>query len=148
MLDPLTAVSLAATVVQFVDFTSKVISKTKELRNATHGASNTFSSIEIVTTDLHTLSEKLASGVQKIAEAGQQSENERALGELSSRCIRLSEKLINRMKDYNAQKGDGGLKVIFKATKAVWSRKELDDLTIELDQFRNQLQLRVFLSFK
>lgn len=121
MLDPLTAVSLATTVVQFVDFTSKVISKTSELRNSAYVNSNEVYSAEVVTSNLVNLSEKLKDGL-RIAEAtGPLLEDDQALENLCNACIGVSEKMLHRLKGLKIQQGDGKWKTMIQAIKTVWS---------------------------
>lgn len=57
MLDPLTALGLASNIIQLVDFTSKLLSKTKDLRF--HGENVDNARLEAITVDLVYLSESL-----------------------------------------------------------------------------------------
>lgn len=57
MLDPLTALGVASNVIQLVDFTSKVSSKTKDLRF--HGKTVENTRLEALTVDIVALSENL-----------------------------------------------------------------------------------------
>jgi uncharacterized protein with von Willebrand factor type A (vWA) domain len=148
MLDPLTAVSLAATVVQFVDFTSKVVSKTVELRNSAYGSSNEVYSAEAVTSNLVNLSEKLKDGLRTAGAKGPLLEDDQALEDLCNACIDVSEKMLHRLKGLKVQQGDGKWKTMIQAIKTVWSQKELDELLTQLERFRSQLQLHVFVKFK
>ena len=59
MLDPFTALSLASGVVQFVDFSSKLISEGQELYKSAEGALTENTELKSVTVDLNHLCEKL-----------------------------------------------------------------------------------------
>lgn len=147
MLDPLTAVSLAGTVVQFVDFTAKIVSKAREFSGAASGHAQGVSSPQILAADLMSLSEKLKGGLQATSNEGL-SDDDQALKEVCNGCIQLSEKMLQRLKSLNVREGDGKFRVMLQASRSVWSQRELDDLANDLARFRGQLQLRVFASFK
>jgi hypothetical protein len=112
MFDPLTAVPLAGTVVQFVEFATTVISKTRELRNTLAASSNAeeISSYASLTKDLQFVSEKLKDGISAIDTNALPSEDNRALEEVCNRCIKTSRK--KRLNSLIVLDGDGGLKII------------------------------------
>lgn len=58
-MDPLSALSLAATLVQLVDFTNKVVSKGYRVYNATDSALSQDVALEYIATDLQDLSARL-----------------------------------------------------------------------------------------
>jgi len=144
MLDPLTAISLAGTIVQFVDFSSKVISKTRELSKSTYGAAEEEYNVEIVTGDLLKLSQDLRDG----RASGSDDKDDQKLEALCDGCISLSEKLIARFQKLKVRPGMGKVHVLGQAIKTVWSRKELDQLIEQLEGYRRQLELHVFVSFR
>lgn len=148
MLDPLTAVSLAATVVQLVDFTAEVVSKTVELRNSAYGSSNEVYSAEAVTRNLVRFSEKLKDGLRNAGARGPLLEDDQALEDLCNACIGVSGEMLHRLEGLKVQQGDGKWKTMIQAIKTVWSQRELEDLSTQLERFRSQLQLHVFVKFK
>jgi hypothetical protein len=52
MLDPLTALSLAGNIVQFVDFSTKLLAKGHELYKSADGTSVGYSELEAIAKDL------------------------------------------------------------------------------------------------
>src|SRR6187402_1695249 len=58
-MDPLSALSLAGTIVQFVDFTSKMLSDSRQLYQSTSGFLDAHEQIELVTADLRSVVAKL-----------------------------------------------------------------------------------------
>ena len=147
MLDPLTAVSLAGTIVQFVDFSSKVVSKTRELSKSASGATEEAYNVELVTRDLLRLSQDLRDGLR--TSAGQSDDkDDQALEALCDGCMFLSEKLLARFEKLKTRQGSGKLHVLQQAIKTVWSRRELDQLVEQLDDYRRQLNLHIFVSFR
>ena len=59
-MDPLTALGLAANIVQFVDFTSKLLSEAHERYKS--GSTADHNDINLLTSDLETLAEDIRSG--------------------------------------------------------------------------------------
>ncbi len=122
MLDPLSAVSLAGNIVQFVDFTAKVISKTREL--SSHSTTQEAYNAEIVVRDLLRLSEQLQIGASA-ASAAPQTDDDKALEDLCSCCIGLSETIIKRLETLKLKEGASKPRAFLHALKAVLSQKEL-----------------------
>lgn len=147
MLDPLTAVSLAGTVVQFVDFTAKIVSKAQEFSSTASGDGQGVSPHQILTADLLSLSEKLKDGLQETSNEGL-SDDDQALKDVCNGCIQLSEKMLRRLKSLHFREGDGTFKVMLQASRSIWSQRELDHLANDLARFRGQLQFRVLASFR
>jgi hypothetical protein len=58
-MDPLSALSLAGTVVQFVDFGCKLLAEGRQIYQSSSGRLNTNEEIELITNDLQTLVKKL-----------------------------------------------------------------------------------------
>jgi hypothetical protein len=59
MLDPLTAVGLAANIVQFLDFTLKLVTETRDIHHSASGHSAKSASLSAIADDLKSLSEGL-----------------------------------------------------------------------------------------
>ena len=146
MLDPLTAIGLASSIVQFVDFSGKVLSKARELSQSRRGS--TTDAYAAVPRDLLQLSEKLRDGLRTARQDESPSESDKALEALCDRCIGVSEKMLARLENLRVGQDDSKWKVVLQAARTVWSKKELDELSDQLDVFRSQLQLRVFVSFR
>jgi hypothetical protein len=147
MLDPLTALSLAGTIVQFVDFSSKIVSKTRELSKSAHGATEEAFNVEIVTRDLLRLSQSLRNWL-RLSGVESDDKDDQDLEALCDGCIYLPEKLLARLRILKVQHGAGKVQVLQQAIKTVWSRRELDQLAEQLDEYRRQLDLHVFVSFR
>jgi molecular chaperone GrpE (heat shock protein) len=147
MLDPLTAISLAGNIVQFVDFTAKVISKTRELARSTHGTTQEAYNAEIVIRDLLKLSEQLKDGA-RAASAVPQTDDDKVLEELCNGCISLSERMLKRLEKLKLGEGAGKRRAFLNALKGVWSQKELEGEEAQLAIYRSQLDFRVLTSFK
>ena len=104
MLDPLTAISLASAIVQFVDFSGKIVSKAREFSQPHNGS--IYDSYEIVPRDLLELSEKLRDGLRKARLDGSPSEGDEALEALCDGCIGVSERILSRLESLKRGSSD------------------------------------------
>ena len=147
MLDPLTAISLAGNVVQFVDFSGKIISKTRELIKSPHGLTQDAYDAENVIRDLSSLAEKLKDGVRATG-AVSQTDDEKVLQDLCNGCIDLSESFLQRLEKLKLREGAGKRHAFLRALKAVWSQKDLENDETRLATYRSQLEFRVLTSFR
>jgi hypothetical protein len=147
MLDPVTAISLAGNIVQFVDFSWNVISKTRELTKSSHGATNEAYNAEILIRDLMRLTEQLKAG---IGVAGEKSpaEEDKALEDLCNGCIKLSKRIITRLEKLKLGEGVGKRRAFLSALKSVWTQNELESEEAQLAGYRSQLEFRIFTSFR
>jgi hypothetical protein len=147
MLDPLTAISLAGNVAQFVDFSSKIVSKTRELTKSSHRATQEAYNAEILVRDLVRVTEKVKDGARD-ARASSPAEEDKALEDLCDGCIILSERIIKRLEKLKLEEGAGKRSAFLHALKSVWSQRELESEESQLATYRSQLEFRVLTSFR
>lgn len=127
-------------VVQFIEFSSDVVSKTKELSNA--GTTRDIQHLETLARDLLNLSQTLNNGMHSTGP------NYGSLQDLCNECIDLGENMVKRLSRLKVYEGDAVLKIVKRAAAAVWSQKELDKLSRQLANFRSQIELHVLVSFR
>lgn len=145
----LEALSLAATVVQFVDFASKLVSKGYHVYRSADGALPHSLEMEAVAKDLSHLTVRLQSR-GSLSNPSALTEDERALEELAEKCNEIATTLLSRLDKLKVKKEERhrGWKSVRQALKSVWNKKELDDLAQRLFSYRNQLQFSILLSLK
>ncbi|KAF7944436.1 hypothetical protein EAE96_010830 [Botrytis aclada] len=112
MLDPLSALSLAATIVQFVVFGSKVISTATELHHSPEGALVNNVELSTIINDLS------ARGTDQ----GKHSHNkdELALPGLGSQCKDLSDKLLQDLEALNIKRPHRKWASARRAMRTLW----------------------------
>jgi hypothetical protein len=147
MLDPLTAISLAGNVAQFVDFSSKIISRTRELTKSSYRATQQAYNAEILIRDLIRVTEQVRGGARS-ASASSIVGKDAALEDLCDGCILLSERMIKRLEKLKLEEGAGKRQAFLHALKSVWSQKELESEESQLAIYRSQLEFRVLTSFR
>jgi hypothetical protein len=148
MLDPVTALAVVTSVVQFVDFSSKVISKAVELSRSANGTTQDASNYEIVTRDLLRLSEGLRERAAASSAERPKTEADQALNDVCNGCISLSETMLEGLEGLKVQDGAGKISLFGRAVKSVWSRSELKEMALQLATYREQLELHVLVSLR
>jgi N-terminal domain on NACHT_NTPase and P-loop NTPases len=145
----LDALSLAATIVQLVDFASKLVSKGYHVYRSADGALPHNLEMEAVAKDLSHLTARLRSR-KSLGNPSVLTEDERALEALAEKCSEIASTLLGRLDKLKVKKEERhrGWKSARQALKSVWNKKELDDLAQRLSNYRDQLQFSILFSMK
>lgn len=154
-MDPLSALSVATSVIQFVDFGCKLVSQTRQIYKSVDGTLSDRVIVEVLAVDLESLSLNLQNSLrenQPVNAEGQQetSVHDRALDDLCRRCHGISKELIAKLNNLKVQ---GSTKhrnweSFKKALRAMWGKEELDSLATQLNELRSEIEFRVLLSFR
>lgn len=142
----MSAISLAGTIVQFVDFSSKLVSKGYYIYQSATGASPENLELEAITTDLSLLNTKLKTHGKYDCSA----KDEKSLEKLSQQCTDIADELLSRLQklkvptDAKYRKW----KSFRQALKTVWNKKDLDEMSTRLEGLRGQLEFHILVSLK
>src|SRR5450432_3540739 len=145
-MDPLTALSIAGTIVQLVDFGSRIIGGTYRVHRSTTGALPVNEELELITRDLAALARKLRylSRQEDASLSSVQITQTKALQSLCDACIRLADQLLTRLNGLKIQGRHQVWRSLQHAVKAAWAQKELDDLTTRLSACRKSLETHIW----
>jgi hypothetical protein len=159
MAEALAAFAIAANVVQFIDFTAKIIS-TGYRASKSKPTGNDWT--ETLTDDLLGVSAVLKAPIAK--EKGHEiTENERELVELAGKCAEVASELLSTLEALSLREepvksqGNKGTRLERRkpawrdfrtALKTVWSEDKIIALEKRVDSFRQQLVLRILVSFR
>jgi hypothetical protein len=148
MLDPLTAVSLAGTVVQFLDFSAKLVEKGHQIYRSEQGALSENLEIELVTADLFNMIPDLQKcAFVEDASASVAVEQQRALQDTILGCETISKELLVKLQKLKVNnKTTRAWKSFRQALKSVTQKGEIDDIAKRLERYREQLKLKVLIS--
>jgi hypothetical protein len=133
-MDPLTAVSLAGTVIQFVDFTAKVVSKSTELYRSGSGTLVENANIETTAADL----KKLNAQLKQTTAVGDPD-----LKALCQACSDVADQLLAALTKVRVNSTGQKWQSLRKALRSIWSKEEITQLEQRLASFRSELNLRV-----
>ncbi|KAH8766936.1 hypothetical protein F5882DRAFT_510344 [Hyaloscypha sp. PMI_1271] len=119
-MDPLTAVGLAGNIITFIDLSTKVVSRAKQLYESASGATLENDELESLTKNLKDLADRTRHNI-------------------SQQCIQVADELLETLESVKV-KGDGRtLKSAFQAAKTVWKQDNIDAIQRRLDRISKQL---------
>jgi len=149
VLDPMSALSIAASVIQFVDFSSKLVSKGYHIYHSTDGTLAKNLELEVITDELLQLVMRLGCHGNS-PNTTSLSPEEEALRVMAEKCNGIATELLNRLAKLKVKKNANfrGWKSFRQALKSVWSKDELDELSERLSGFRDQMQFQILFSMK
>jgi hypothetical protein len=147
-MDPLSALSLAGTVIQFVDFSSKLISTTRELQSTCELDVHTQAAV--AANDVLDYSTKLRQPLSLARVSRRLTEDEAALDALCLGCIELADSFLKRLNKLKIPEEDRrytwpSLRV---ALRSMWKTRELVDIEGKLTRYRREIDSRVLHSLR
>ncbi|KUJ18696.1 uncharacterized protein LY89DRAFT_774731 [Mollisia scopiformis] len=143
ILDPLTALGLASNIVQTVQFTSDLISKSREYH--VDGSLVKQLELEAITVNLRTLSQDLVvpgSGGVRAAKT------ERQLRELCIGCQEVSDELLVTVQSLKVRGFHNTWTSFRQALKSVWKEEKIKTLEERLERYRRQIDTTLLISIR
>jgi hypothetical protein len=128
-MDPLTSLALAGNIVQFIEFTWKLLSGSRDIYHSANGATDGHIVLEKIINNLHPLVANLT-----ISNAASDQ-----LKEIASICQGVSAKLLKALKDLEIKGPNSGWKSFVHALKTVWRNDQITDLINQLESAQAQL---------
>ena len=141
-MDPLSSLGLASNLLQFVDFSRKLISGGVELYRSAEGASAANVELENITEDLQELSSKLAVPKAQQGE-GTTSVDDEAVRKIAASCQQVSVELILVLQKIKVQSRHRKWDSARQALKSVWKENVIRSYSRRLDDLRSQLVTRI-----
>lgn len=145
-MDPLTCLSVAGTVIQFVDFASKLISKGHELYKA--GELSVHEKVALATNDLLDLNIKLQQPLYSDVAHHRVTKDEANLQDLCNASSELAKELLERLGQLKITDKHNVARSLRKAFRSVWERKELNELEDRLERLRSAIHTRILASLR
>jgi len=152
-MDPLSAISLAGNIVQFVEFGVKLLSGAHDLYRSPTGTLAVNDQIELTTNDLNVLITKLRSSFYSDAPPDEVNEDNRvqwdSFRRICDEAAEVAKELTMRLNKFKL--GDGNhrkFRSVQQIVLTVWKEKEKTDLLKRLESFKQALETRVLFSIK
>jgi 6-phosphogluconate dehydrogenase len=146
-MDPISALGIAAAAVQFIDFGSKLVSRSKEIYQSSSGFSAEHVDLTETTNKMISLSQNLESTLQNSASQTLEF-HESQLLEVCRQCLQISSELITAINKIRTQGGHRKWNSFEQAFKSIWSQGQLDKLRKRLDESRQQLIVHILVSLR
>lgn len=137
-MDPFTAIGLASSVVQFVDFSTKLICGAREIYYSTTGTTEENASLELVVTEMKAWSSKL-----QYYGPSAQSEEEKAIHSLAAECQKLSDKILELIEKTKPKNQKSKTQVVFAAMIGKLHEDDKLQLQKRLNECGNQLNMQL-----
>ena len=136
-MDPLTALGVASNVIQIVDFSSRLLSRTQEIYRSQDGQLQDHVRLDDAATNLL----ELVTDLQNIKVPGhrQQTVADRQLIRLRNECQEVAQELREQLDRARIQGGHRKWQSIYQAVKSVCSENKITVLRSKLDGIRKQL---------
>ena len=139
-MDPLTIISLVGNIVQFVDFSGKLISKSTKLYQSSEGALAENIDTETATNHLVLLNNKLKNAATTTGDG--------ALERLYKSYGAAADELLAALDKVKVKGKQDKWKSIRKALRSVWSKEEIVELERRLARLREELNLHVVVNLR
>ena len=154
-MDPLAALSLAGTIVQFVDFGCKLLAEGKQLYKSSTGILTVNEELELATTDLRALIDKVQKPLKGSSSnlspwlAKEDPETQLRFETICREAAKLAEELIERLDRLKLRGSQSrAWESLKQVIKGAWSKDEIISLTRRLAALRKALETRVLFSIR
>lgn len=134
MLDPFTSLSVATSVVQFIDFAAKLVSQAGEIYSSADGITVEYAELDAVARNMVQLDQDLRRGEGTTG-------LDRETREICSACRTSAAELIEAIDGLKSQGAKSKWKSMYRALCAVWGSKKVEALARRLDRLRSQLNM-------
>jgi hypothetical protein len=139
MAEAVAALSLAANVLQFIDFGYRFVSQAWRIYQSGSDGAEAAPGLQVLTKDLQDVLANL-----QIPQEG----DSHGMSQLSQDCSRVARRLLESLNVISVH-GKGRKRDAIKASfKALWNRDEIKELQQELDGFRQQLMIHLLFSLR
>ncbi|KAH7394877.1 hypothetical protein DE146DRAFT_615545 [Phaeosphaeria sp. MPI-PUGE-AT-0046c] len=141
MAEALVAVGLAGNIIQFISFSSALVSKTKDIHKSASGVSSDLVDFDIVSSSLRDLIKPLLNNSNVSTQ----------LYQIAERCKEVAEEILEATTDLkwcrnSSNQGPRKWRSFRKALKSIWKKEQIDALHKRLQLLRDQLSLHLISS--
>lgn len=140
MLDPLTALSIASSVIQIVDFGCKLVSQTQEIYHSASGATKDNVTSGEITKDINVLYNDLKKKDQSFQRLGP---DDIALGKLVDSCVHEAKALMGLLADLEVQPDANQWESFKNAIRSARNKGKVRNIETRLFKIQKQIDSRL-----
>jgi hypothetical protein len=141
-MDPITALSLACTILTFIDYANRIVTGTYEVFQSATGTTDENAHIDTIIDDLHKVTADLDSDLVGKSKHG------KALKGLASKCEKLSDDLLHLLEKLTVSGNHSTWKGLKVKITSMRKEKEIAGMEKRLGEYRLQILLRLTLILK
>lgn len=135
-MDPVAAIGLAGNIVQFVDFSWKLLDEAKDLYGSTTGASQDNDLLELISNDLNVLNDKLTATSASGAIPN-------PIRTLAAQCKDVADELLYILNTIKVKGPHRKWRSFLQALRSVWKEDQIERLVKRLETLRGAMQMRL-----
>jgi hypothetical protein len=140
VMEALAVIGLVGNIVQFVDFGSKLISKSVQLYQSRDGVLTENINTETATNRLVRLSSKLENAANATGD--------KALESLCESCSAVAAELLGALDQLKMHGEKEKWKSMRKALRSLWSKEKIQEIEKRLASFREELNLHIIVDLR
>lgn len=148
VLDPLTALSIAGTVVQFVDFAIGLFERSEELHRSARGTLSVNEELEKTIGQILNLVEKFSQPLGPDGALGCSTNNEYTLAGLRDACKVIAEEMISRLEKLKVKGKARAWKSLRSAIMHAWNKDVMGVLIKKLEGIKALIESYVLVSVR
>jgi hypothetical protein len=148
MLDPLIALSVASNVLQLIDFSASLVSKSYRIYKSADGALPENQTKEVVVEQLVLLNVRVESHMKQASLSATLDGDDERLRYICHKSNTISADLIADLKKLKVSGSLTKWKSVRQALKSVRKKHEIDGMVEQLDQLREQMNMQVLVSLR
>ena len=147
-MEPVSIIGITAAVVQFVDFTSKVLAEGYTLYTQTTKLLDQNRDVTQITRTLKESSKSLTNALDKQAQQEELTPHEVELRGLCARCHEVAAELLEALDQLSRNGSTTLFTTLYKALKSVRQKEFIDKLQKKIDGFRQELVMSMLVSLR
>jgi hypothetical protein len=141
-LDPMSAIGLAANIIQFVDFGCRLLSEANEIYHSATGVTGDNTELQRIAESLSRLSERLITPTSESKKPLSSPEEE--IRGIATLCKEISDELLSTINRMKVVEGPHRRWRSFRhALEGIWKRDKIVGLHKKLDELRSQLSVHI-----
>ncbi len=133
------ALAIAAAVVQFIDFTSKIVSKTAQIHRSPNGQREEHRELEKITDAISRDAKNIQQRISQRRVAGDLTDAEKDQEKIGQDCQEVAEELLSVLRRLQTSGRLSQWQSFRQALKTQWREDEIQSLERRLDRFRQQM---------
>jgi hypothetical protein len=145
-MDPMSALSVASSVITFVDFTSRLATSYFEVSSSVQGQPPKVARLEAAASELASIASTAQAQIKTLG--ARYPRHADSLDRLASECVRIQEKLDAALLKLTAAPTSKlthrGSKVLV-VVRSMWSDMEFEEWGTQLDRIRDQMMMSVLM---
>ena len=147
-LEALAALSVAGTVLQFVEFAGKIIKRSFEIARDVNGEAQPERGLRTVTVDFAYLASKIQRPLRLEDSFGPPTQDEQSIIDVCHGCESVAQELLGRLKGLDGHGKPRPFEAFRRAIVITWTRRERNKLTQELHIYQRALNIRILVGLR